>query len=565
MYLLDYLTEKPKDISIFKKDYKKNSKLNSIPKDSYPIKCLNGIFIGKIEPDEIIAYKGIPFAKPPIKSLRWKPPVPCDNSEEIFEAYSFQKNPIQIEDPGEVSSYYEIGEDCLYLNIWKYNNDAKKRAVMVFIHGGGFGWGGPTDPLFEGHNFVKTHHDIIMVTITYRVSILGFLDLTQIKGGENYKEAMNIGLLDQIQALKWINQNIEFFGGDKNNVTIFGESAGAACVMILPLIKESKGLFKRIISQSGTFTWCDNKERATFLVNKLKEIFKKEKKELDMNSLLNLSEKEIIELNSKINNWAMPPIRDDYIIPEDCFGAIDKGAFDGIDVLIGTNADEMRYWIQECGYYFLLKILIKIEVENITLLRIKKNGVKYLNDFKQIVKENPEENFLADLIFRVPALKIAEMLSKLNNNVYLYYWTWPSSLPNFGACHAVELSYVFNNLHETHYMGDKNINYKLGEIVQDMWANFAKNGNPSTSKYLWEKFDLKNYYCMTLGSKIECVNNNTLFPKERNEIIEPLIYQYIRYDYNSLSFNVPTGRRILYIFICIFIFILSLIVRYFLY
>ena len=362
MYLLDHLTEKPKDISIFKKDYKKNSKLNSIPKDSYPIKCLNGIFIGKKEPDEIISYKGIPFAKPPIKELRWKPPAPCDNSEDIFEAYSFQKNPIQIEDPGEVSSYYEIGEDCLYLNIWKYNNDIKKRAVMVFIHGGGFGWGGPTDPLFEGHNFVKTHHDIIMVTITYRVSILGFLDLTQIKGGENYKEAMNIGLLDQIQALKWINKNIEFFGGDKNNVTIFGESAGAACVTILPLIKESKGLFKRIISQSGTFTMCDNKERATFLVNKLKEIFKKEKKDLDMNTLLNLSEKEIIELNSKLNNWAMPPIRDEYIIPEDCFVAIDKGAFDGIDVLIGTNADEMRYWIQECGYYFLFKILLKIEV-----------------------------------------------------------------------------------------------------------------------------------------------------------------------------------------------------------
>jgi len=197
-------------------------KLNSIPKDSFPIKCLNGIFIGKKEQDEVLAYKGIPFAKPPIKELRWKPPVPCDNSGDIFEAYSFQKNPIQIEDPGEVSSYYEIGEDCLYLNIWKYNNDIKKRAVMVFIHGGGFGWGGPTDPLFEGHNFVKTHHDIIMVTITYRVSILGFLDLTQIKGGENYKEAMNIGLLDQIQALKWINQNIEFFGGDKNNVTLVG-------------------------------------------------------------------------------------------------------------------------------------------------------------------------------------------------------------------------------------------------------------------------------------------------------------------------------------------------------
>ena len=281
-----------------------------------------------------------------------------------------------------------------------------------------------------------------------------------------------------------------------------------------------------------------------------------------MNFLLNLSEKEIIELNSELNNFAMPPIRDGYILPEDCFDAIEKGAYDGIDILIGTNADEMRYWIQECGYYFLFKILLKIEVENITLFRIKKDGLNYLKRFKQIVRENPEENFLSDLIFRSPALKIAEMHSKKNNNVYLYYWTWPSSLPNFGACHAVELSYVFNNLHETHYMGDKNINYKLGQIVQDMWANFAKNGDPSTKEYLWKKFELKNYYCMTLGKTIELVDNRKIFPKERNDVMEPLVYQYIPYDYNSLSFNVPTTKKILGVLISIFVLLLGMIFKY---
>ena len=386
MELVQYIVEKPKDKSKYKVGYKKNEKLNSIPTDSYPIKCLNGIFLGKKEEDNIIVYKGIPFAKPPIKGLRWKPPVECDNSDDIYEAYSFQKNPIQIEDPGEVSSYYELGEDCLYLNIWKYNDDIKNKAVMVFIHGGGFGWGGPTDPLFEGHNYVKTHHDIILVTITYRVSILGFLDLTQIKGGENYKESANLGLLDQIQALKWVNKNIEFFGGDKNNVTIFGESAGATCVTCLPLIKGSKGLFKRIISQSGTFTWCESKNRATFLINKLKEIYKKQKKELNLNALLNLSEEEIIELNSKLNNYSSPPIRDGYILPEDGFDEMEKGAYDGIDLLIGTNADEMRYWIQESGYFWVFKIILQLILDNVTLIRIKKDGLSYYNKFKEIVK-----------------------------------------------------------------------------------------------------------------------------------------------------------------------------------
>jgi para-nitrobenzyl esterase len=131
---------------------------------------------------------------------------------------------------------------------------------MVFIHGGGFGWGGTSDPLYNGHNFVKNRKDIIFVTIAYRVGMLGFIDLTQIKGGENYKESPNLGLLDQVQALKWINKNIENFGGDKNNVTIVGESAGGAFVTMLPFIKGTKGLFKRIISQSGSFAWNVSRE-----------------------------------------------------------------------------------------------------------------------------------------------------------------------------------------------------------------------------------------------------------------------------------------------------------------
>ena len=558
MELLNYIIEKPKDTSIFKVNYKKNNKLNNIPKDSYPIKCLNGIFLG-INEDEVITYKGIPFAKPPIKNLRWHPPESCENSDNIYEAYYFQKCPIQSEDPGETSSFYEISEDCLYLNIWKNNDNLKNKPVMVFIHGGAFGWGGTIDPLYDGHNFVKDHKDIILVTITYRVSILGFLDLTQIKGGENFKESPNLGLLDQIQALKWINQNIENFGGDKNNITIFGESAGGCAVTLLPLIKGNKGLFKRIISQSGTFTWCINRETGKSLVDKLKNIVSKKKKDFDVNFLMNLSEKEIIELNQELNIHCLPPMRDGYILPENCFEAIEKGAYNGIDILIGSNQNEINYWIIECGYYFLFKIFIKVLVENIIKFRLEKDKQNIFEKYQKIEKESPNENFLSDLFFRVPASKIAELHSKNKGNTYLYYWTYPSSIPNFGACHAVELSYIFNNLQETHYMGNKNINYKLAEISQEMWVNFAKTGNPSTKDYKWEKYDCENKNCMILGKKVELKQN--IFVK-RDQLIEPLIYKYIPYDYSTLSLNVPIIRKSLIIFCAILIlFFAVLIIR----
>ena len=562
MDILNSIFKKEKDYSYVKKRYKKNNRLETIPKNSFPVKCLNGTFLGK-EKDNIISYKGIPFAKPPIKNLRWKPPLECDNSNDIFEAYSFQKSPIQVQVEGETASYGEIGEDCLYLNIWKNNDNIKNKPVMVFIHGGDFGWGGTVDPLYDGHNYVKSHKDIIFVTITYRVSILGFLDLTQIKGGENYKESPNLGILDQIQSLKWINKNIENFGGDKNNVTLVGESAGGLSVTVLPLIKGTKGLFKRIISQSGSFAWTIKREDGKTLINYLKDEIKKQRKEeLDVNYLINLSEEEIINLNEKLNYYCSSPMRDGYIIPFDCYGEIEKGAYDGIDVMIGTNADELRYFIIEFGSYFLYKIVFNVMVENVLYYRIKKNGYEIYNEFKKYEKDNCDEKLLTDIFFRVPALKIAQLHSKNNGNVYLYYWTYPSSIPYFGACHAIELSYVLNNLQETELIGNQNINYKLAEVSQDMWANFAKNGNPSTKEYKWEKYDCKIDNFMVFGKEIE--NKTNLFNKDRNELIFPLLNEYISSKYIDLYYNIPYIRKRVLIFFTIFIIILSILLNKFL-
>ena len=222
-------------------------------------------------------------------------------------------------------------------------------------------------------------------------------------------------------------------------MTIFGESAGGLSVTVLPLIKGSKGLFKRIISQSGSFVWGINRDDGKFLINELKNIISKKNKDFDVDYLMNLSEEEIIKLNSELNIYCLPPMRDGYVIPINCFEKIEQGAYDNIDILIGANKDEINYWIIECGYYSLFKIFIRILVENIIKFRVEKDKQNIFEKYNKIQKESPYENFLSDLFFRVPAVKIAD--SKNKGNVFLYHWTYPSSIPNFGACHALEFSF----------------------------------------------------------------------------------------------------------------------------
>ena len=252
-------------------------------------------------------------------------------------------------------------------------------------------------------------------------------------------------------------------------------------------------------------------------------------------------------------------MRDGYTIPIDCYGEIERGAYNGLDIIIGTNADEARYWIVEVGSYFIYRILATLLVENILSYRIEKNGYELFNEFKKYVKGDFIEQFLSDLFFRVPAVKIAQLHSKNKGNAYLYCWTYPTAIPNLGACHSCELSYIFNNLDYEKLYGEEKIDYKLVEVSQNMWANFARNGNPSTEDYKWEKYDPKNDYYMVLGKEIELKAN--LFAKERNELLLPLIDNYLSYDYSHLSFNVPIVRKTIFIFLTILVIIFSILLK----
>ena len=225
---------------------------------SLAVKCINGTFVGQ-ETDELIIWKGIPYATQPVGELRWKKALPAQDDDGVYDAT--KPGHVPIGPANDSMETAEFGEVCLVLNIYCNTSCTDlKKPVMVWIHGGGFCAESQASPLYDLTNISKQCPDILFVSIDYRLGFLRFMNFERVPGGENFKEAGNLGLLDQLEALRWIQKNIAAFGGDPDNVTIFGESAGSASVTFLPLIDGSEGVFVRCIAQSANIAYCDTME-----------------------------------------------------------------------------------------------------------------------------------------------------------------------------------------------------------------------------------------------------------------------------------------------------------------
>ncbi|MDO5131581.1 MAG: carboxylesterase family protein [Eubacteriales bacterium] len=491
--------------------------------DAPAVKCHNGTFVGT-ETDGVRSYKGIPYAVPPVGERRWKAPEPAPEDSGVYEARYFGKSCIQTEAASERASLYMQGEDCLTLNIWTSAGEEESsggKPVMVFIHGGSYGWGGTADPLYDGHNLVRRRRNVVLVTINYRIGLFGFIDFSKVRGGEAYRESGNLGLLDQICALSWIRRNIRGFGGDPGNVTLFGESAGASSVSLLPLIDSAKGLFRRVIAESGSIAFTYSREEAQTLTEKLLE----ETGASCMEELAALDEDRIRAVNGKLNDHAVFPVRDGIVLPEDLYEAYRAGRGSGVDMLIGTNADETRYWIGEMGGWVNYWCAAPVFVRSI-IHGFREEDRPLAEAFLTLQKGSAVHRateFFNELIFRVPSIAQASFHAGNGGNTYMYYWTKKSAIPHFGACHAVELAYVFGNLEETIYTGKK-ADKKLSDTVQDMWVRFAAAGNPGTEEYPWEKYEASGRMTMLLGDDIRMVSDPF---KENRVLIEPLlVYRY---------------------------------------
>ena len=463
---------------------------------SLAVKCINGTFVGK-KNDGVIAYKGIPFVgKQPVGELRWKAPVEVVPDDGVYEAYYNGKSPCQV-DYDSYASVYVKGEDCLYLNVWKADDGGTKKPVMVWIHGGAFTVGGTVEPIEEGTNFVRENPDVIVISIEYRLGVFGFLHLSHLPDGKDYPDAQNLGLMDQVMALKWIHENIAGFGGDPDNVTIWGESAGGDSVTIIPLIEGSHKYFRKVIAQSGTPVLSRSTKQAIEDTNEFMDM-------LGCKTVADLQKIEVKKLVTALNNLGdmrIGPERDGKYLPLDPYEAYANGAAKDIDILQGCNKDEMNFFMIDAG--------VGERFMNFYSKRWAKNSAQLTDGEKALVESfckdikgesyEPICKLYNQIWFFAPLFRISENQTKAGGKSYTYYFTVESSVPMMKSGHAVEMSTVFNHPEETLLTG-RVFDETFSKTMRKMWVQFAKTGNPSLSAEIspdgkaheWPLYNLKD-------------------------------------------------------------------------
>ena len=471
---------------------------------SLAVKCINGTFVGR-KKENVITYRGIPYVgKQPVGDLRWKAPVDVVPDNGVYEAYYNAKSAYGNEN-FEVGSMYYLDENCLYLNVFKSDDASdKKKPVMVWIHGGAFEAGGTIDPMFDCFNFIKENPDVIVVTIGYRLGVMGFLHLSHLEDGKDYTDSQNLGLLDQVKALKWVHENIAGFGGDPENVTIFGESAGAGSCTLLPLIKGSHQYFKRLIAESGSVNLTRSTEEAIECTDKLMDVLGCK----TVSDLLKLDGQKVFEA-SAVNFLHQFPERDGKHLPTDTFAAYAGGAAKDLSILVGCNKDEMNFFVSSFG---------QEGWDNFAESRKKGKFARMTADEKALAESymkdvkgdyfQPFASLLSQSWFNVPIIRLSEEQTKGGGKAFTYYFTPESPDPVMKSGHAIELAVVFNHPEMTADTG-RAFDETFCKTMRKMWVQFAKTGNPSLTADQspdgkakeWPLYDLKDKKLMVLDEQ----------------------------------------------------------------
>jgi len=390
----------------------------------------------------VLVFRGIRYASPSVGPLRFRPSIPPNAWTEVRPALDFAPAcPQLVEiDPTENNNSV-MSEDCLAVNVWTPGADNKKRPVMVWTHGGGFTGGSARNTWYDGARLAD-RGDVVVVTMQYRIGAWGFLDVSDV-GGKDFAQSGNLGLLDQIAALKWVKENIAAFGGDPNNITVFGQSAGAGSTGLLMVVPATHGLFHKAIMESGTPKEVNDKARAIDVLRtymKLAGVAKiKELQKLSMAQMLD-AQRKLFE--TRFGYSAFRPVIDGVVLTEFPMQAIAAGHGTSVPLLIGTNLDEMRFWsaLYDVPLEQMPESLLRKQLEDIV-------GSKAPEVIQTYRKENASYgdsviHLLGDVLIRLPAIRFAESNGQ-RQPTYMYLFTYrsTSTYKNYGSCHGMELPF----------------------------------------------------------------------------------------------------------------------------
>jgi carboxylesterase 2/para-nitrobenzyl esterase len=466
--------------------------------------------------DGVNTFKGIPYAAPPFGANRLRPPQPVAPWSGVRDALTYGPKSPQVPYPPPIDLFIpeltKSGKDCLNLNIWSAALGSARQPVIVWIPGGMFEFHATgASPWYDGSRFARD--GIVCVTINYRVGAEGFLYLDD--------GNVNRGLLDQVAALAWVRENIAAFGGDSGNVTIFGESAGAMSVGTLLSMPCTEGLFRRAIAQSGAAHQVISAAAAQrvgqHLAEKLGVAATREAiAAVPVDRVLKAQAKLDADLAARPDpeRWGSEvatslmlwqPVIDGDVIPARPIDAIAAGAAGRIDVMVGTNTDENRMFLVPGG-----------AIDQITAEALSGAVAAYglpveatLAAYRAAHRGASAGDLLAaiqtDWYWRIPAIRLADAHAKRSGSTYMYEFAWRS--PQFdgllGACHALEIPFVFDTLGSgTELLWGADPPQQLADSMHAAWVAFATNGDCG-----WPRYDLSRMATMRFDTTSEVVDD----------------------------------------------------------
>lgn len=486
----------------------------------------SGQVAGYIE-NGVYIYKGIPYAK----AERFMPPTAPDSWEGIRSSRAYGPTCPQAKrtgwysDESAFSFNWDDGfpdEDCLRVNIWTPGvGDGKKRPVMVWLHGGGYAAGsGQELPSYDGTNLAK-EGDVVVVTLNHRLNVLGFLDLSAFGG--KYARSGNVGLLDLVAALQWVNKNIEAFGGDPSNVTIFGQSGGGGKVTNLLATPAAKGLFHKAIVQSGSLLHDMEAKYSRRIGQLTVEELGLKPDEVDKlatvpyEELLAAGERAVARVKKEAEADGMPsmllfgwaPTVDGNVMPAHPFDPQAPAQSKDIPVMIGTTLHEFT----ASTYVPALRTIGQEQAVEMARQKYGDRTDEFVQAFAKVYPDyQPKDLLDVDFLFRPNAVKQATLKAAQGGApVYMYLFAWESPVMDgiLRSTHCMEIPFVFDNaLRHASMTGGGQDAQTLAKKMSRAWVNFARTGNPNADGLpQWPAFTAEKGATMVFDSACEVKYN----------------------------------------------------------